>query len=67
MADKAENLVPIIINNRVPTIQTLNVIPQKVIQINKPTGYYGDREKTKMFIYQVYLYWMVNASGFPDA
>ena len=37
-------------------IQTLNVIIQKVIQVNKPVGYYGDREKTKMFIYQVHLY-----------
>ena len=35
----------------VPTIQTLNVVPQKVIQVNKPIGYYGDREKTKTFIY----------------
>ena len=32
-------------------IQTLNVVQQKVIQVDKPTGYYGDREKIKMFIY----------------
>ena len=49
-----------------PVIQTLNVISQKVIQVNKPTGYYEDKEKIKMFIYQVYLYWMVNTTGFPD-
>ena len=53
-------------NNIVPTIQTLNMVSQKIIQVNKPTGYYGDREKTKTFTYQVYLYWMVNAAGFPN-
>ena len=37
--------------NGVPTIQTLNVVPQKVIQVNKPAGYYGNREKIKIFIY----------------
>ena len=35
----------------VPTIQSLNVILQKVIQVDKPMGYYGNREKTKIFIY----------------
>ena len=30
----------------VSTIQTLNVVPQKVIQVNKPAGYYGDQDKT---------------------
>ena len=49
-----------------PTIQTLNIVPQKVIQVDKPIGYYGNREKTKIFIYQVYLYWIVNAAGFPN-
>ena len=34
-----------------PVIQTLNIILQKVIQVNKPTRYYGDKEKTKIFIY----------------
>ena len=35
-----------------PTVvQIFNVVPQKIIQVNKPTGYYGDREKTKTFIY----------------
>ena len=38
-------------NNVTPTIQTLNMVPQKVIQVNKPTGYYRDREKIKIFIY----------------
>ena len=34
--------------------------------MDKPAGYYGDKEKTKIFIYQIHLYWMVNAAGFPD-
>ena len=39
-------------NNKVtPVTQTLNVVPQKVIQVNKPTEYYRDKEKTKIFIY----------------
>ena len=44
---------PVIINNGAITltIQTLNVVPQKVIQVDKPTGYYRDREKMKIFIY----------------
>ena len=32
-------------------VQTLNIILQKVIQVDKPTRYYGDREKIKIFIY----------------
>ena len=32
------------------------MVLQKVIQVNKSTGYYGDKEKTKTFIYQVQLY-----------
>ena len=40
----------------VPTIQTLNVVSQKVIQVDKPMGYYGNKEKIKTFNYQVYLY-----------
>ena len=51
MAKEAEDPVPTILNSGVPTIQTLNVVPQKVIQVDKPAGYYGDREKTKIFIY----------------
>ena len=66
MANKKENHIPIKNNKGVSTIQILNVISQKVIQVDKPTGYYGDREKTKTFIYQVYLYWLVNAAGFPN-
>ena len=38
-------------NNLSPIIQTLNVIPQKVIQVDKPAGYYKNKEKTKIFIY----------------
>ena len=34
-----------------PTIQTLNVVPQKINQVNKPSKYYEDKEKTKTFIY----------------
>ena len=34
-----------------PIIQIFNMVPQKVIQVNKPTGYYRNREKTKTFIY----------------
>ena len=48
---KEENPVLIIIDSEAPTIQTLNVVLQKVIQVNKPAGYYGDREKIKIFIY----------------
>ena len=52
-----ENSVPAIVGGKgVPTIQTLNVVPQKVIQVDKPTGYYKNREKIKIFIYQIYLY-----------
>ena len=50
----------------VPTVQTLNVVPQKVIQVDKPTEYYKNREKTKIFIYQVYFYRIINAVSFPD-
>ena len=50
MADKKENPVPIIVEGN-HSIQTLNIVLQKVIQVDKPTGYYGDREKTKIFIY----------------
>ena len=46
-----ENPIPIKDNRGTPFIQTLNVIPQKVIQIDKPTGYYRDKEKIKIFIY----------------
>ena len=56
MADKTEEPVLTTINSGGSTIQTLNIVPQKVIQVNKPTEYYRDRKKTKMFIYQVYLY-----------
>ena len=31
--------------------QTLNVISQKVIQVNKPIGYYRNKEKINIFIY----------------
>ena len=37
--------------SNIPIIQTLNVILQKVIQVNKLTRYYRDREKMKTFIY----------------
>ena len=33
------------------TIQTLNMVPQKVILVNKPSKYYEDRKKIKIFIY----------------
>ena len=51
MADDAEDPVPTIINGGVPTTQTLNMVSQKVIQVNKPRGYYRDRKKIKIFIY----------------
>ena len=38
-------------NKLAPITQTLNVVPQKVIQVDKSAGYYGDKEKTKIFIY----------------
>ena len=38
-------------NNKFTMVQTFNVVPQKIIQMDKPTRYYGNREKTKMFIY----------------
>ena len=50
MAEEEENPV-FIITEGVSTIQILNIILQKVIQVNKLMGYYGDREKTKIFIY----------------
>ena len=38
--------------NKEPTvIQTFNIVLQKVIQVDKPAGYYNNREKTKIFIY----------------
>ena len=49
MADEED--VPTTATEEVSTIQTLNVLLQKVIQVDKPMGYYGDREKTKTFIY----------------
>ena len=49
---KKETPIPTIIDgNGVLTIQTLNMVPQKVIKVDKPTGYYRNREKTKIFIY----------------
>ena len=48
---KREKLGLVIKGEPAPVTQTLNVVPQKVIQVDKPTGYYGDREKTKIFIY----------------
>ena len=51
----------------VPITQTFNVVPQKVIQVNKPAGYYENREKIKIFIYQIQLYWIINVSEFSDA
>ena len=50
MADKEIARSALVVGGA-PTIQTLNVVPQKVIQVNKPAGYYEDREKTKTFIY----------------
>ena len=39
-------------NNKKPTVvQTFNVVPQKVIQVDKPAEYYNNREKIKIFIY----------------
>ena len=35
-------------NGEAPTIQTLNMVLQKVIQVDKPTGYYRNKEKTKI-------------------
>ena len=34
-----------------PITQILDVVSQKVIQVNKPAGYYKNREKIKIFIY----------------
>ena len=51
MADETENPVLITADDRAPTIQILNVIPQKVIQVDKPTGYYKNKKKIKIFIY----------------
>ena len=48
---KKKNSIIAIVNEGVPTIQTLNVVSQKVIQVNKPTGYYKNRKKIKIFIY----------------
>ena len=56
MADEGEAAPITTDSNIVPTIQTLNIIPQKVIQVDKPTGYYRNKEKTKIFIYWVCLY-----------
>ena len=45
-------LEPIIEPKKVtPMVRTFNVILQKVIQVDKPTEYYKDREKMKIFIY----------------
>ena len=38
-------------NEDTSIVRTFNMVPQKVIQVNKPAGYYKDREKTKIFIY----------------
>ena len=51
MADQGNNATNGGDNDNTPIIQTFNVVPQKVISVDKPTGYYGDREKTKIFIY----------------
>ena len=45
MANGVEDPIFIIINSGALIIQILNVVPQKVIQVNKPTGYYRNREK----------------------
>jgi len=46
---------------------TINVVPQKVVKVNTPAKYYGDRDKTKTFIFQLRLYWTVNDDAFPDS
>ena len=47
-----ENPTPIIIDsNGILIIQTLNVVSQKIIQVDKPTEHYRNREKIKIFIY----------------
>ena len=38
-----------------PVIQTLNVVSQKVIQVDT-SRYYGDKKKIKISIYQLRLY-----------
>ena len=56
MAKKRTPIFTVTDSNGVSIIQTLNVVSQKVIQVDKPTGYYKNREKIKIFIYQVCLY-----------
>ena len=51
MAEEEEHLGTIVVEKGAPTIQILNMVPQKIIQVNKPAGYYKNREKTKIFIY----------------
>ena len=51
MAKEGEDPNFIVIKVGAPTIQILNIVSQKVIQIDKPMGYYGNKEKTKIFIY----------------
>ena len=51
MAEGGSATSTLINSDLVPNIQILNVVPQKVIQVDKPIGYYGNKEKTKMFIY----------------
>ena len=38
-------------NKVIPITQTLNVVLQKIIQVNKPTGYYKNKEKTKIVFF----------------
>ena len=45
--------------NKTSTIQTLNMISQKVIQVNKPSRYYGDRKKIKIFIRFDFTKWLM--------
>ena len=51
MAEKKNPAVIGIGNEGVPTIQTLNIVLKKVIQIDKPTGYYKNKEKIKISTY----------------
>ena len=45
---KEENPTSAIIGLKgVPIIQTLNMVSQKVIQVDKPTGYYKNKNKNK--------------------
>ena len=52
------------VNDADPDNISVIVQSKKIIQVNKPQKYYGDRSKTQEFIYKIAIYWEINEEAF---